>query len=160
MGGTSTDVSHYAGEGEYERDFETLVAGVRMRTPIMRIHTVAAGGGSIVHFDGLRFRVGPDSAGANPGPACYRQGGPLTLTDCNVMLGKIQGRFFPKIFGASGQEAIDENIVKEKLNALTAEINQALVQKRHAFEMAEGFLKIAIDNLRQCAQKNLCATRL
>ncbi|HAI70361.1 MAG TPA: 5-oxoprolinase [Gammaproteobacteria bacterium] len=153
MGGTSTDVSHYAGEGEYERDFETLVAGVRMRTPIMRIHTVAAGGGSIVHFDGLRFRVGPDSAGANPGPACYRQGGPLTLTDCNVMLGKIQGRFFPKIFGASGQEAIDENIVKEKLNALTAEINQALVQKRSAFEIAEGFLKIAIDNMANAIKK-------
>lgn len=97
MGGTSTDVSHYA--GEYEREFETLVAGVRMRTPIMRIHTVAAGGGSIVHFDGLRFRVGPDSAGAKPGPACYQQNGPLTVTDCNVMLGKLHGRFFPKVFG-------------------------------------------------------------
>jgi len=153
MGGTSTDVSHYAGEGEYERDFETLVAGVRMRTPIMRIHTVAAGGGSCVHFDGLRFRVGPESAGANPGPACYRQGGPLTLTDCNVMLGRIQKRFFPKVFGAYGQEAIDENIVKDKLNALTVEINQALVVSSSAFEIAEGFVKIAIDNMANAIKK-------
>src|SRR3546814_701826 len=90
MGGTSTDVSHFA--GEFERAFETEVAGVRMRAPMMHIHTVAAGGGSILHYDGSRFRVGPDSAGANPGPACYRRGGPLTVTDCNVMLGKIQDR--------------------------------------------------------------------
>ncbi len=93
MGGTSTDVAHY--DGEYERAFETLVAGVRMRAPMMQIHTVAAGGGSILHFDGARYRVGPDSAGANPGPACYRRGGPLTVTDCNVMLGRIQPAFFP-----------------------------------------------------------------
>ncbi len=94
MGGTSTDVSHYA--GEFEREFETLVAGVRMRAPMMSIHTVAAGGGSILHFDGARLRVGPDSAGANPGPACYRRGGPLAVTDCNVLLGKIQPDFFPR----------------------------------------------------------------
>ena len=94
MGGTSTDVSHY--NGEYERAFETQVAGVRMRAPMMQIHTVAAGGGSILHFDGAKYRVGPDSAGANPGPACYRRGGPLTVTDCNVMLGKIQPEFFPQ----------------------------------------------------------------
>jgi len=97
MGGTSTDVSHYA--GEFEREFETLVAGVRMRAPMMSIHTVAAGGGSILHFDGARLRVGPDSAGANPGPACYRRGGPLAVTDCNVLLGKIQPDFFPSVFG-------------------------------------------------------------
>ena len=97
MGGTSTDVSHYA--GEYEREFETLVAGVRMRAPMMSIHTVAAGGGSILHFDGARLRVGPDSAGANPGPACYRRGGPLTVTDANVMLGRVQPEFFPHVFG-------------------------------------------------------------
>ncbi len=97
MGGTSTDVSHY--DGEYERAFETEVAGVRMRAPMMRIHTVAAGGGSILHFDGARFRVGPDSAGANPGPTCYRRGGPLAVTDANVMLGKLMPDFFPKIFG-------------------------------------------------------------
>ncbi len=97
MGGTSTDVSHYA--GEYERAFETEVAGVRMRAPMMLIHTVAAGGGSILHFDGARFRVGPDSAGANPGPKCYRRGGPLAVTDANVMVGKLIPDFFPRIFG-------------------------------------------------------------
>ena len=94
MGGTSTDVAHY--DGEYERAFETQVAGVRMRAPMMQIHTVAAGGGSILHFDGARYRVGPESAGANPGPACYRRGGPLAVTDCNVMLGKLQPEFFPE----------------------------------------------------------------
>jgi len=146
MGGTSTDVSHYA--GEYERDFETLVAGVRMRIPIMRIHTVAAGGGSIVHFDGLRFRVGPDSAGAKPGPACYRQGGPLTITDCNVMLGKLHGRFFPQVFGKSGQEPLDDAIVSEKFSALAEEINQASVT-----QIAEGFLKIAVDNMANAIKK-------
>jgi 5-oxoprolinase (ATP-hydrolysing) len=97
MGGTSTDVSHYA--GEFERTFETQVAGVRMRAPMMRIHTVAAGGGSICVFDGSRYRVGPESAGANPGPACYRRGGPLTVTDCNVVLGKLHPDFFPHVFG-------------------------------------------------------------
>ena len=102
MGGTSTDVSHY--DGEYERTFETLVAGVRMRAPMMHIHTVAAGGGSILHFDGARYRVGPDSAGANPGPACYRRGGPLAVTDCNVMLGKLQPAHFPKVFGPKADE--------------------------------------------------------
>ena len=105
MGGTSTDVTHF--DGEYERSFETLVAGVRMRAPMMRIHTVAAGGGSILGFDGARFRVGPASAGANPGPACYRRGGPLTVTDCNVMLGKIQPRHFPQVFGPEGDQGLD-----------------------------------------------------
>ncbi len=146
MGGTSTDVSHFA--GEYERDFETNVAGVRMRTPIMRIHTVAAGGGSILHFDGLRFRVGPDSAGANPGPACYRQGGPLTITDCNVMLGKLQGQFFPKVFGQSGLEPLDEAIVKEKFTQLALATEQG-----SATRVAEGFLKIAIDNMANAIKK-------
>ena len=151
MGGTSTDVSHYA--GEYEREFETYVAGVRMRTPIMRIHTVAAGGGSIVHFDGLRFRVGPDSAGAKPGPACYRQGGSLTITDCNVMLGKLHGRFFPKVFGESGQESLDEAIVKDKLTALAEQISQATGQQRSPTQVAEGFLTIAIDNMANAIKK-------
>jgi 5-oxoprolinase (ATP-hydrolysing) len=105
MGGTSTDVSHYA--GEFEREFETLVAGVRMRAPMMRIHTVAAGGGSILHFDGTRYRVGPDSAGAVPGPASYRRGGPLTITDANAMLGKIQPKYFPEVFGSSGDRSLD-----------------------------------------------------
>src|SRR5690242_237985 len=105
MGGTSTDVSHYA--GTFEREFETLVAGVRMRAPMMSIHTVAAGGGSILHFDGARYRVGPDSAGANPGPASYRRGGPLTVTDANVMLGKIQPQHFPRLFGKGGDQPLD-----------------------------------------------------
>src|SRR4051812_23520851 len=112
MGGTSTDVSHYA--GELERELETRVAGVRMRAPMMRIHTVAAGGGSILHFDGARYRVGPDSAGANPGPASYRRGGPLTVTDANVILGKVQPDYFPKVFGFSGNESLDFETVKQE----------------------------------------------
>jgi 5-oxoprolinase (ATP-hydrolysing) len=110
MGGTSTDVAHYA--GEYERSFESEVAGVRMRAPLMAIHTVAAGGGSILVFDGARFRVGPDSAGANPGPACYRKGGPLTVTDANLMVGKLHPRFFPKVFGPNADQALDEAVVR------------------------------------------------
>src|SRR3712207_6577834 len=105
MGGTSTDVSHHA--GAYERTNETVVAGVRVRAPMLEIHTVAAGGGSVCHYDGARFRVGPDSAGAVPGPACYRRGGPLTITDCNVVLGKIRPEHFPRVFGAGGDESID-----------------------------------------------------
>ena len=118
MGGTSTDVSHYA--GELEREFETQVAGVRLRAPMMSIHTIAAGGGSILHFDGQRYRVGPDSAGANPGPACYRRGGPLTVTDCNVMLGKIQPDHFPGVFGPRGDQPLDVGIVRSKFAALAA----------------------------------------
>src|ERR671933_442594 len=105
MGGTCSDVALYA--GEFERAFETLVAGVRMRAPMMAINTVAAGGGSILHFDGSRYRVGPDSAGADPGPACYRNGGPLTVTDPNVLLGRIQADPFPKVFGERGDQPID-----------------------------------------------------
>ncbi|MBE9561627.1 MAG: hydantoinase/oxoprolinase family protein, partial [Proteobacteria bacterium] len=151
MGGTSTDVSHYA--GEYEREFETQVAGVRMRTPIMRIHTVAAGGGSIVHFDGMRLQVGPDSAGANPGPACYRQNGPLTITDCNVILGKLPSKFFPQVFGKSANEPIDINIVTEKFAALATEITQVIGKPHTAVQIAEGFLKIAIDNMANAIKK-------
>ena len=110
MGGTSTDVSHY--DGTLERAFETLVAGVRIRAPMMRIHTVAAGGGSILHFDGARYRVGPDSAGADPGPACYRRGGPLTITDANVMLGRVQPDFFPAVFGPGGDQPLDRGRVR------------------------------------------------
>src|SRR3546814_17681208 len=119
MGGTSTDVSHY--DGEYERTFDTLVAGVRLRAPMMHIHTVAAGGGSILHFDGARFRVGPDSAGADPGPACYRRGGPLAVTDCNVMLGKIQPEQFPKVFGPHADQPLDAAVVQQKFTALAEE---------------------------------------
>ncbi|MEE8188333.1 MAG: hydantoinase B/oxoprolinase family protein [Kiloniellales bacterium] len=145
MGGTSTDVAHYV--GEYERSFETLVAGVRIRAPMMRIHTVAAGGGSILHFDGARYRVGPDSAGADPGPACYRRGGPLCVTDANLMVGKIQPRFFPKIFGAGGDQPLDEKVVREKFAALAAEIEAATGDTRSPEQTAEGFLKIAVDNM-------------
>ena len=116
MGGTSTDVSHFA--GEYERAFDTLVAGVRMRAPMMSIHTVAAGGGSILHFDGARMRVGPDSAGAQPGPACYGRGGPLTVTDCNVLLGRIQADYFPAVFGATGNARLDGAATRLKFTAL------------------------------------------
>jgi 5-oxoprolinase (ATP-hydrolysing) len=141
MGGTSTDVSHYA--GEFEREFETLVAGVRMRAPMMRIHTVAAGGGSILRFDGTRYRVGPDSAGAVPGPASYRRGGPLTVTDANVMLGKIQPKYFPRVFGAHGDEPLDAIAVQEKFFKLGQEIKD----KRSAEEVAEGFVRIAVGNM-------------
>src|SRR6267378_1126001 len=120
MGGTSTDVSHFSGSrlSDLERAFETQVAGVRMRAPMMSIHTVAAGGGSILHFDGSRYRVGPDSAGANPGPAAYRRGGPLTVTDANIMLGRIQPDYFPAVFGASGSEPVDAAIVREMFTSL------------------------------------------
>jgi 5-oxoprolinase (ATP-hydrolysing) len=145
MGGTSTDVSHYA--GELEREFETAVAGVRMRAPMMSIHTIAAGGGSILHFDGQKYRVGPDSAGANPGPACYRRGGPLTVTDCNVMLGKIQPAHFPKVFGPCANEALDANVVREEFSALAAEIERATGKKQTPEQVAEGFLQIAVANM-------------
>ncbi len=145
MGGTSTDVAHYA--GEYERAVETLVAGVRMRASMMHIHTVAAGGGSLCQFDGARFRVGPESAGANPGPACYRRGGPLTVTDCNVMLGKLQPEFFPHIFGPGQDQPLDQDIVIAKFQALAKEIEAATGNARSPVEIAEGFLKIAIENM-------------
>jgi 5-oxoprolinase (ATP-hydrolysing) len=145
MGGTSTDVSHYA--GEYERSFETLVAGVRMRAPMMHINTVAAGGGSICSFDGARYRVGPESAGANPGPACYRRGGPLTVTDCNVMLGKLQPEFFPQVFGSDGNQPIDRVVVERKFAELAEEIARKTGHRRSPQEVAEGFLQIAVENM-------------
>jgi len=145
MGGTSTDVSHYA--GEFERAFDTLVAGVRMRAPMMSIHTVAAGGGSILHFDGARYRVGPDSAGANPGPACYRRGGPLAVTDANVMLGKIQPKFFPAVFGRDGNLPVDAEIVRSRFAALAEEIARAAGDRRSPEEVAEGFISIAVGNM-------------
>jgi 5-oxoprolinase (ATP-hydrolysing) len=145
MGGTSTDVSHF--DGEYERAFETLVAGVRLRAPMLRIHTVAAGGGSLLHFDGTRFRVGPDSAGADPGPACYRRGGPLTVTDANVLLGRIQPAHFPRVFGPKGDEPLDADTVREKFAALATEIAAATGTARSPQDVADGFLKIAVENM-------------
>src|SRR6266542_127999 len=145
MGGTSTDVTHWA--GEYERAFVTEVAGVRLRAPMMRIHTVAAGGGSICRFDGSRFRVGPESAGANPGPASYRRGGPLTVTDCNVMVGKLDPTLFPKVFGKEGNEPLDAEIVRAKFAALAAQLGARTGQPRTPQEVAAGFLKIAVANM-------------
>jgi 5-oxoprolinase (ATP-hydrolysing) len=145
MGGTSTDVSHFA--GEFERQLETQIAGVRMRTPIMNIHTVAAGGGSILHFDGGRLRVGPDSAAANPGPAAYRRGGPLTVTDCNVMLGRIQPSHFPRVFGRSGSEPLDIDIVREKFTALAEQISAATGSRRAPEQIAEAYIGIAVRNM-------------
>lgn len=147
MGGTSTDVSHY--DGQLERAFETEVAGVRMRAPMMMIHTVAAGGGSILHFDKGRFQVGPDSAGANPGPACYRRGGPLTVTDANVMLGKLRPEFFPAIFGPNGDEQLDVASVRDKFKTLASQIGDG----RAPEEIAEGFLQIAVENMANAIKK-------
>ncbi|MSP04196.1 MAG: 5-oxoprolinase [Acetobacteraceae bacterium] len=145
MGGTSTDVALYA--GAFERAFETQVAGVRMRAPMMAINTVAAGGGSILYFDGARFRVGPDSAGAVPGPACYRNGGPLTVTDANVCVGKIQPAHFPAVFGPNGDAPLDGRVVREKFTALAEEIARATGERRDPCVIAEGFLRIAVANM-------------
>ena len=145
MGGTSTDVALY--DVGFERAFETAVAGVRLRAPMMAINTVAAGGGSILHFDGARFRVGPDSAGADPGPACYRRGGPLTVTDANVCVGKIQPAHFPPIFGPNGAAPLDADVVGEKFAALAEEIARATGRRRSPQQVAEGFLQVAIANM-------------
>ncbi|WP_440111616.1 hydantoinase B/oxoprolinase family protein [Acidovorax sp. BL-A-41-H1] len=145
MGGTSTDVSHYA--GEFEREFETQVAGVRMRAPMMSIHTVAAGGGSILGFDGARFRVGPESAGANPGPASYRRGGPLAVTDANVMVGKIQPAHFPQVFGHAANEALDGDAVAQKFGDLATQTG------RKAEDVAHGFIQIAVQQMANAIKK-------
>lgn len=147
MGGTSTDVAHF--DGEYERAFETEVAGVRVRAPMMLIHTVAAGGGSILHFDGERFRVGPDSAGANPGPACYRNGGPLAVTDANVMLGKLMPEFFPALFGPEQNERLDVETVRQRFAAMAAEIGDG----RAPEDVADGFIRIAVANMVEAIKK-------
>jgi 5-oxoprolinase (ATP-hydrolysing) len=145
MGGTSTDVALY--DNQFERSFETEIAGVRLRAPMLAINTVAAGGGSILRFDGARLRVGPESAGANPGPACYRNGGPLTVTDANVLLGKIQPQYFPEIFGANGDQPLDATIVEQKFADLTAEICATSGNSRTAQQVAEGFIQIAVANM-------------
>ena len=151
MGGTSTDVSHYA--GVYERSFETEVAGVRMRAPMMDIHTVAAGGGSICTFRDGRFQVGPESAGANPGPASYRRGGPLTITDCNVMLGRLSPQHFPAVFGPGGTLPLDAAVVQQKFAALAQEVAAVTGRLDPQEVIAEGFLRIAIDNMANAIKK-------
>ncbi len=151
MGGTSTDVSHYA--GEYERVFETQVAGVRVRAPMMSIHTVAAGGGSILHFDGSRMRVGPDSAGANPGPACYRRGGPLTVTDANLMLGLIRPEHFPAVFGPDGRQPLDEQVVRERFSQLAARIEAQTGRVQTPVGVAEGYVDIAVQAMAGAIKK-------
>jgi 5-oxoprolinase (ATP-hydrolysing) len=151
MGGTSTDVALYA--GQFERIFDTEIAGVELRVPMLAIKTVAAGGGSILHFDGARFRVGPDSAGANPGPACYRRGGPLTVTDANVLVGKLQPRHFPAIFGADGDRPLDAEIVAEKFATLAREVSAATGRPREPRDIAEGFLRIAVSNMAQAIKQ-------
>ncbi len=147
MGGTSTDVSHYA--GHFELADESVVAGVRIRAPMMQIHTIAAGGGSICRFDGMRFRVGPESAGANPGPACYRNGGPLTVTDCNLFLGRIDPAHFPAVFGPNGNESLDAEASRARLQ----EIADLLGGAKSLEDIAEGFLEIAVDNMAAAIRK-------
>ena len=147
MGGTSTDVAHFA--GDYERALDTEVAGVRMRAPMMRVHTVAAGGGSILHAEPGRFRVGPDSAGADPGPACYRRGGPLTVTDANVMLGKLNPELFPAIFGPGQDQTLDRDTVAKQFEAIAQETGEG----RSPEEVAEGFIHIAIENMAGAIKK-------
>ena len=147
MGGTSTDVAHYS--GEYELTGDSVVSGVRVSAPMMQIHTVAAGGGSICTFDGARFRVGPHSAGADPGPACYRKDGPLTLTDCNLALGRIDPGFFPAVFGPGGNQPLDPAIARSRLEDIAA----SLPEPRSVEEIAEGFLSIAVDNMANAIRK-------
>ncbi|MEU6091304.1 hydantoinase B/oxoprolinase family protein [Streptomyces sp. NPDC047085] len=151
MGGTSTDVSHFA--GEYERVFTAQIAGVRLRAPMLDIHTVAAGGGSILHFDGSRYRVGPDSAGADPGPACYRAEGPLTVTDANVMLGRIQPAHFPPVFGPDGDQPLDDTVVHDRFTALAREIRERTGDDRTPEQVAEGFLQIAVANIANAVKR-------
>ncbi len=151
MGGTSTDVSHF--KGDYERQIDNEIAGIRIRIPMLSIHTVAAGGGSLLFYDGTRFRVGPESAGANPGPACYRRGGSLTVTDANVMLGKIQPQYFPHIFGEAGNLPLDKEIVLKKFSQLCQEINRTTDRQNAPEEIAAGFLKIAVENMANALKK-------
>ncbi|MGD9980433.1 MAG: hydantoinase B/oxoprolinase family protein [Hyphomonadaceae bacterium] len=151
MGGTSTDVSHYA--GAFERTNETVVAGVRLSAPMLQVHTVAAGGGSICFFDGMRLRVGPHSAGADPGPACYRRGGPLTITDCNVLLGRVRPEFFPAIFGPNADQRLDRDAAAVRLDALCAEVAAKTGNPIAPQETAEGFLRIANENMAEAIKK-------
>ncbi|HEY3653534.1 MAG TPA: hydantoinase B/oxoprolinase family protein [Steroidobacteraceae bacterium] len=151
MGGTSTDVSHYA--GEYERAFDTEVAGVRVRAPMMNIHTIAAGGGSVIRFDGARLRVGPGSAGANPGPASYRRGGPLTITDANVLLGRIQAKYFPAVFGPQANQPLDADMVARQFGALADEVAASVGRRVSPEEIAGGSLQIAVGSMANAVKR-------
>ncbi|WP_331767964.1 hydantoinase B/oxoprolinase family protein [Embleya sp. NBC_00896] len=151
MGGTSTDVSHFA--GDYERVSATQVAGVRIQAPMLDIHTVAAGGGSILHFDGSRYRVGPDSAGADPGPACYRGGGPLTVTDANVMLGRIQPAYFPRVFGPGGDRSLDRTVVRQRFTEVAEDIHARTGDRRSPEQVAEGYLQVAVANIAEAVKR-------
>jgi 5-oxoprolinase (ATP-hydrolysing) len=153
VGGTSTDVAHF--QGEYERQLETELAGVRMRVPMLDIHTIAAGGGSILHFDGARYQVGPESAGSNPGPACYRRGGELTTTDAHVLVGKIQPAYFPAVFGSDGRQSLDVTVVQQKFAQLALEANAAIgaEQQISADQVAAGFISIAVANMANAIKK-------
>ena len=151
MGGTSTDVSHFA--GEFERQYETQVAGVRLRAPMLSIHTVAAGGGSVLHFDDGRYQVGPDSAGAAPGPACYGHGGPLTVTDANVLLGRVQPAYFPKVFGPASDQPLDADTTRTKFAQLAGQIAAVTGDRRGPAEVAAGFLEIAVQNMANAIKK-------
>ena len=155
MGGTSTDVAHFSGHdlAALERSFDAQVAGVRVSAPMLAIHTVAAGGGSILHFDGARMRVGPDSAGADPGPACYGKGGPPTITDCNVLLGKIQPAFFPRVFSVSGDQPLDAAAATNRLTALHKEITNKNNSLQSISEIAEGYVQIAVENMANAIKK-------
>ena len=158
MGGTSTDVSHFA--GEFEREYETQVAGVRMRAPMLAIHTVAAGGGSVLHFDGSRYRVGPDSAGADPGPACYRRGGPLTVTDANVLLGRIQPDYFPKVFGTRGDAPLDADVTRARFEELSRQITAASRRRPRSRAGSGGLHRDRRGEHGQRDQEDLGAARL
>ncbi|MDB9445135.1 hydantoinase/oxoprolinase family protein [Anabaena sp. CS-542/02] len=151
MGGTSTDVAHF--KGEYERQLDSEIAGVRMRVPVLSIHTIAAGGGSILIFDGSSYRVGPKSAGSNPGPACYRQSGPLTVTDANVMLGKIHPQYFPSVFGTDGNLPLDKDIVIQKFQQLAQEITTVTGNYLTPEQVAAGFMAIAVENMANAIKK-------
>ncbi|NJK56393.1 MAG: hydantoinase/oxoprolinase family protein [Pleurocapsa sp. SU_5_0] len=151
MGGTSTDVAHYA--GAYERELDSEIAGARMRVPVLAIHTIAAGGGSILTFDGASYRVGPESGGSNPGPACYRRGGALTVTDANVMLGKIQPQYFPAVFGQDANQPLEREIVLTKFAELTKIINTATDDNLTPEQVASGFMAIAVANMANAIKK-------
>jgi 5-oxoprolinase (ATP-hydrolysing) len=151
MGGTSTDVAHF--KGEYERQLDSEIAGARMQVPVLAINTIAAGGGSILFFDGSRYRVGPESAGSNPGPACYRRSGPLAVTDANVMLGKIHPQYFPHVFGRDGNLPLDQDIVKERFTQLAQDIETATGNTRTPEQVAAGFIAIAVDNMANAIKK-------